>query len=378
MKYSTDQIKKVMDECNGNQTKAAALLGIPRTTLQYRLSCNQIVNNPIEYEAKLTNDADPSIKGLSTYYDYIDDKTGERKRGWIKTQKKLDEKASVFTRIAEQFKSDILRLPEIVLQTNKSAIQYNLVTEYILTDAHIGMRSWAKETGADWDINIAKETILRCFEELVSRTPNSQEAVFISLGDNMHYDSHEAVTPTNGHLLDVDSRYLKMTLSTRDIMRECIDMIAKKHHKVTVIVMEGNHDISSAEAMRIILNTAYESNHRIDVPLNVNVLHALKYGDVMLSYHHGHLVKPGNLPSAMFQEFPSMCGKTKFRFGASGHEHHYEEFDKDGFTWRKMSTIAARDAYASRHGYNATRSAIATTYDYKEGRIGYVQKNILT
>ena len=368
---------EALQQANGNKTEAARLLGLPRGTFRHRLDKEQQaigIENPLAYESDLLQNSNLEVTGTSTYYRHIDENTGQKVAYWIKTKRQHEQARAKFLDIVEAFKSDIFVLPKIL---EPKLCLPKLVTEYVLTDAHIGMRSWAKETGADWDIPIARDTILNAFSKLVARSPASEQAIFVSLGDNLHYDSHEAVTPTNKHLLDVDSRYRKMMFTTQQVIRECISMIASKHKNIDVLVLEGNHDISSADALRIMLSIAYENNPRINVPVEINPLHAVQYEDLMLGYHHGHLIKPQNLPKALMAEFPRMFGNTTFRFGASGHEHHYEEFDKDGMTWRKMSTLAARDAYAARHAYAATRSAIATTYHINEGRESYVQKNIV-
>ena len=86
----------------------------------------------------------------------------------------------------------------------------NLLTAYPVGDHHFGMLSWHEETGADYNISIGEELLTGAMDHLVSVSPASEQALIVTMGDFLHYDSMEAVTPASKHQLDSDSRYQRM------------------------------------------------------------------------------------------------------------------------------------------------------------------------
>src|SRR5690606_30644068 len=84
------------------------------------------------------------------------------------------------------------------------------LTVYPLGDPHIGMLSWAPETGEHFDLNIACRELLACVRELVASAPPSKTAIVTNLGDFMHAQDDTAKTPGHGNQLDVDGRFAKV------------------------------------------------------------------------------------------------------------------------------------------------------------------------
>jgi hypothetical protein len=69
-----------------------------------------------------------------------------------------------------------------------------LCNMYVITDYHAGMLSWHEETGADWDLQIAEDTLVNWFAQAIKLSPDADVGVFAQLGDFLHFDSLEAVT----------------------------------------------------------------------------------------------------------------------------------------------------------------------------------------
>jgi hypothetical protein len=72
----------------------------------------------------------------------------------------------------------------------------DLATLYTLTDCHVGMLAWHREGGADWDLSIAERTLVGCFEAMVTAAPPSELGIVNQLGDFLHFDGLQALTPT--------------------------------------------------------------------------------------------------------------------------------------------------------------------------------------
>ncbi len=70
-----------------------------------------------------------------------------------------------------------------------------------LADWHIGMFSWSKETGENWDLKIARERLASAIDDLTERSPRSHLGVVWGGGDLLHADSNENKTAKNGNAL---------------------------------------------------------------------------------------------------------------------------------------------------------------------------------
>lgn len=307
------------------------------------------------------------IKGTSTL---IDKKTGETRLQWIKTNVDDETRDQMMRDAIEALKDD---LPKYEPVACKATTVSNLATVYTLTDCHVGMRAWNQETqSGDWDLDIAEQVLTDTFAALVKSTPNSETAVVAQLGDWLHQDNINPLTPTSGHVLDADGRYSKVVSVAVRILRRVIAMTLQKHKRVIVLMAEGNHDLSSSIWMREMFKAVYEKEPRVSVIDTPLPYYIHKHGQVMLAWHHGHLKKNDQLPILFAAQFPEIWGATKKRYAHTGHRHHVEEKEHSGMTVVQHPTLAARDAYAARGGWIAERKATAITYDSEFGEVGRV------
>jgi hypothetical protein len=158
---------------------------------------------------------------------------------WIKTDVPLSQRLAIAEASIAAMKEDIKPLKPIKLD-RKHAQPDDLCNVYFLTDIHIGALSWAKETGEDWDISIAEQTVTDAFRFLIEQSQDASRGVFCQLGDALHYDSMRAETPAHRHHVDADSRPQKMVEATIRIFRNCVEALARKHSQVTVLHAAGN------------------------------------------------------------------------------------------------------------------------------------------
>jgi hypothetical protein len=231
----------------------------------------------------------------------------------------------------------------------------DLATLYTLTDSHVGMLAWHREGGADWDLSIAERTLVGCFEAMVTAAPPSELGIVNQLGDFLHFDGLQALTPSSGHILDADSRFEKMVETAIRILRRVIDMALAKHAQVKVVIAEGNHDMASSVWMRKLFAALYEKEPRLTVIDCALPYYAIEHGKTMLCFHHGHLKKNDQLPLLFAAQFPEAWGRTVKRYCHTGHRHHVEEREHSGMVVVQHPTLAARDAYAARGGWYGTR-----------------------
>lgn len=354
---------------HGSATKAAAALVVNRRGVDQSLRALRMKAAAHGYspEHDLTRPLAPGqmLRGASTLY-----RRGESEPvlQWVKSSADAEAQAAIQRAALEAMAQDIPRLSAIVPVPGNH--RGDLCTVYTLTDSHVGMLAWGKESGADWDLKIAERTLVGCFAGMIAASPPASIGFISQLGDFLHYDSAlAAVTPIHGHSLDADGRMPKMVTSAIRILRTVIDMALHKHDRVVVLLAEGNHDVTSSVWLRAMFQALYENEPRIQVIDSELPYYQYQHGSTMLAFHHGHLHKLQGLPILFAAQFPEVWGATTKRYCHTGHRHHVEEKEHSGMTVIQHPTLAARDAYAARGGWIAERQVTSITYSSKFGQV---------
>jgi hypothetical protein len=245
----------------------------------------------------------------------------------------------------------------------------DLATLYTMTDCHVGMLAWDKETGADWDLDLAERCLVNTLLEMIAAAPASKVGILNQLGDFLHFDSLAPMTPTHGHVLDADSRYQKVVMVAVRILRRVIAAMLAKHEEVYVYMMEGNHDPAGSVWLRIMFAHLYENEPRVHVNLSPNPYAMYEHGKVMLGFYHGHLAKISDVDRVFSDQFREAWGRCPYVYIHTGHKHHVEEKEKCGAKVIQHPTLAAPDAYASRGGWLSKRQATSMTYHKVRGEV---------
>lgn len=245
----------------------------------------------------------------------------------------------------------------------------HLLTLYTFTDYHVGMLAWHREGGADWDTQIAERLGVSAMRALVDSAPASDTAIVNVQGDFLHWDGLQAITPTHGHVLDADSRFGKVVDVAIRLVRQLVAQALTKHRNVILLIAEGNHDIASSLWLRKLFAALYELEPRVTVHDSELPYYAIKWGKVMLGFHHGHLKKNGDLPSLFAAQYRRMWGECDKVAIHCGHRHHREVKEHPGAEVIQHPTLAARDAYAARGGWIAERRMSAITYHQDFGEV---------
>ena len=146
-----------------------------------------------------------SVKGVSA----LVDAQGRIMQQWVKTR---EEPSAVD--IAETLKAAFEDWqPAAKPQPAPTVANTDLLTLTPLADLHLGLFSWGKETGINWDLEIGEKVIGHAIEDLVARTPPSGEAIVLGGGDLLQSDNNENKTARSGNVLQVDGRYQKVLMA---------------------------------------------------------------------------------------------------------------------------------------------------------------------
>jgi hypothetical protein len=236
-------------------------------------------------------------------------------------------------------------------------------------DPHIGLLTWGKETGRDYDLDIALRDIYTATDEAVNRSPASHTALICDMGDFFHAETDEQVTPRSKHKLDCDTRHGKIYKAGCLIFRRLIDRALQKHARVVVAVVPGNHDPTSSRHLCVYLQGIYENNPRVQILDNYNPFIYYRHHGVLIGLTHGE-IPVQRLPKIMAADCRRDWGRTETHVWFQGHVHHsssWEDGDCEGETFR---TLAARDAYLHGAGYRSKQALTSITFD----RVGEISR----
>lgn len=306
------------------------------------------------------------VKGTSTYY-RKDEETGDwdPKGQWVKSAVDRERQIEI---IEETIKAMCETMPRLEALPAPDLTMPDLLNVYTMTDCHMGMLAWKDETGADWDLEIGEKVLTGCFAHMIDSSPAAESCVVAQLGDFLHYDGLEALTPTSGHILDADSRFGKLVAVAARTLRGLVDMALAKHKHVYVLMAEGNHDMASSVWLRTMFAMLYENEPRVTMIHHESPYYAMQWGRTMIGWHHGH--KKGLDPSTglMFAERnKEMFGTTDWRYIHFGDKHHWAGKEVAGFYLEQHPTLAAPDAYAARGGWDSKQKVVSITYHNVHG-----------
>ena len=261
-------------------------------------------------------------------------------------------------------------LPRVDPQPAPATTVDDLLNQYTVTDNHFGMLSWREETGADYDLRIAEALLVDWFAAAIRTAPDAHTAVLAQLGDLLHHDSLESVTPAHRHVLDADSRLQKIIRVVIRCFRRIIDMLLAKHQRVHVVMASGNHDPASSAWLRELFATLYENEPRVTVDTSPDLYYAYEWGNTGLYYHHMHKRGVKDLDRTFAGKFRQMFGRCQYNYGHGGHLHSDAVVETALMHIERHETLAAPDAYASGGGWLSGRSAKVITYSKRFGEVG--------
>ncbi len=353
-------------DTHGGLRPAAKALGLNYGSVRQALTAVQKKAAAAGYSPShhLTRPVAPGFaaKGHSTLYRRGED---EPVLQWVKTQRDAEAQEAL---VREAVAALMQEVPRVRPTRAPAVAAADLCTVYTLTDSHVGMRAWGRETGADWDLDIAERVLLGTFQRMVSASPAAETGVVAQLGDYLHFDSLEAVTPTSHHTLDADSRYSKVIRVAVRLLRAVVQMALAKHRRVVLLIAEGNHDLAGSVWLRQMFALLFEHEPRVTVIDSELPYYVHQHGQTMLGWHHGHLRKPDQLPALFAAQFPKIWGDTTKRYVHTGHQHHAAEKEHAGVLLVQHPTLAARDAYAARGGWISERQVTSITYHRRWGQ----------
>lgn len=361
----TEILQAVTD--HGSNKKAAAALGINRRAVDRTIiRIRQLaVRQGWAPEYDLTHPVAPGqiLRGASTLYGA----DGAMKIQWVKTQ--ADNQAMLHmlrdavTSIVDDIKPVVpVTLPEI---TNDM-----LMTVYPMGDPHVGMYAWAKESGEDFDVDIARRDLRGAMQYLSDNTPPTDRALIVNLGDFFHADNGNSRTKS-GNVLDTDTRWARVLELGILAMVDCIDIARRKHQQVDVYNAIGNHDEHSSIMLALALKAWYRDEPRVNIMDTAAKHHYIRFGKVLIGITHGDTIKRkgSGLDALMAVDRPQDWGLTEKRYWYTGHIHSTNREELTGATWESFRNLAGNDAWHQGQGYRSARDMVAIVHHKNHGEV---------
>lgn len=365
MEVATDRERRIVEalELHGSHSKAAEAIGCAKSNI------SDALNGLKKRAARLGIAPGHWDSGTAPGY-RVGKVTVQRKNedGTFRWERHSPEAVSleaVMDRCDERLK-DYPRFAPVPGPTPGHATLTNLLG---LFDLHIGEKISSDDPDGRWDIATAKETIARSVSHALRSAPRAKRLVLCFGGDAGHYDSLKPVTPKSRHVLNSDGDADDMVEAVLDVAISTIDLALTTHEEVHLVWMEGNHDEFSSIWMRKLLARIYADEPRLTVVQSRVAYYALRFGKVMLCFHHGHGSKLTELAGKFAAMFREMWGQSVYAYAHAGHQHHIHEKEKDGMIATQHPTLAPSDDYALSKGLISKRGCMLITYDDNFGEV---------
>ena len=229
----------------------------------------------------------------------------------------------------------------------------------VMSDLHMGSRSWRHTTGADYDLNIASAVVAKASANLIERS-NGLKVVRRSIvlaGDTMHFDTVSGTT-TSGTYLDRDSRLQKAIDTASAAIFRAVEHSAETT-PTDVLIVPGNHDSALSFALQKILVERYRNDRRVTVNGEFTSRKYLTHGGNLIGVTHGDKAKK-KLAGIMALEASALWSQCRHREWHVGHLHHQaaEISTIDGVIVRTHPTIVPPDAWHVESGFIGSERAM--------------------
>jgi hypothetical protein len=369
IEYATEAQARMLQaiQKHGNPCRASKAEGFAKATAQVALKSvrkkaarHAPVNEPFEIGVPTGY-----VRGKVTIQRNAD---GQIVQSWERQHPEIENLEAIIDRM-EQRLFDFPRFEP--LPAPAGPLPEKLTNQISIFDLHVGETVAAVDETEAWSIKHAKRYAVEGTANLIRRLTPAKRLVLVFGGDILHYDGPLPVTPTSRHVLHSDGDVESMADAGLEIAEACIKQALESHEEVHLIWAEGNHDYLGSMWMRKMFERLYANEPRLTVhaPKDRTAFFGLLFGKNLIGVHHGHGVKPDQLPGAFANLFRKLWGAAENAYAHCGHQHHEYSRDKDGMKVLQHPALPPSDAYAKSKALIAQRGMLGHTYHDDAGMI---------
>lgn len=247
----------------------------------------------------------------------------------------------------------------------KNIVQLNLV------DLHFGRNSETCETGNKYNIEIARNNMLKVANDFVVETNfDETEAIVMQIGQDYFNSSFTGYTTSQSHLQDNTTTFNTIFKKGAEALIETVEVIASGAKiPVRLVFVSGNHDRFESYALAKVLEAYYRNSEVITVDASSYPRKYITYGNTCIGMTHGSDEKD-RLQGLMQVENPTGWAESRYRYWMCGHLHHNdwalrENFGVSIFT---LSAMTKMDNWTVKSGYTMANSGCtAFIFDREKG-----------
>jgi len=304
-------------------------------------------------------------------------------RATFKAPSRFEQGSAEFLRRIEEGAPTVQALPEY---SGARGLRQDLrhVLEVGVPDLHLGLYTYARETGHEYDLDIATAVFLQTVQALIQKSePYRISKILFPIGnDFLNVDSADMATKNKTPMYDTAGSYQEIVTRGEEALILAIDML-KKVAPVDVIPVPGNHDETPTFFLARILNAYYRNDENVSIDTSPALRKYRRFGANLLGWTHGRYEKISELGILMGTEGIEQAQEVEhydnrkgnsilYREWHLGHEHRLQQQEIAGVRFRWLPSLAAPSAWITRMGYNATvRAAEAYLWEYETGYAGH-------
>jgi hypothetical protein len=243
-------------------------------------------------------------------------------------------------------------------------------------DLHYGKYAWDRETGHQYNRELARIHLMTLTDELVWEAAlfgKPQQVILTIGGDDLHVDTYNGTT-TKGTLMDLDGTTAEIVEGYAALIVEWIDKWRSLGAPVDILVTPGNHNVVLAHALGLMV-AAYYRDTNVKVSTSPMMRKYAAVGDTLLMFTHGEKGNIRDLHAHMAHEAAHLWGNSKKRVVFTQHLHQYEQADKMGVLFFRHPSISGVDRWHSNSLY-ATATRGASAYIIRERSIHTLTANL--
>tara|TARA_R110002096_G_scaffold202758_2_gene387488 strand:+ start:6097 stop:7239 length:1143 start_codon:yes stop_codon:yes gene_type:complete len=328
-------------------------------------SCGHRPTIALEASGKIADGYE--IIGHSKLHKELDD-NGNVQLVWEKTRRKGGDKNS---ELIEAFKDIASSLEIEAPKVNKPVYtKKELLLSYNIGDIHVGMQAWREESGTNVNSKIITSDLLKAMADLISRSPPSETAIVLNMGDAIHFHDNTHATKHNKNPLDTDGRIDKVFRTTCQLLNKMVEMCLAKHEFVVFRNVQGNHDEELAMCLRYQMQAYWRNEPRVSIEMSPADTWFYEWHKVMLMATHGHNMSPVKMIPYMSAKHPEMWGRTKLRRANHGHFHSKSVIESLGGKAECFSNLTPNDAWHESKGYRSELECVSVIYHRSGKELG--------
>lgn len=384
--------KKQQDALNAyekfnSQKKAAESMGISRRAFRglFDAAKSKMFGTPPGFKTtKINTDENGTVRSMthklapeidhvkrtgeviktSTLYGADGSVVGE----WVMRKPENQEQDDLLSALDKHFASNVK--PVSIPYIRSERPNQNDMAMFLSVDEHIGMRTTAEQTGANYGLEQALDLIRSKFQKLMNRTPITNTVLFVNLGDQFHANDHMDVTPGHKHPLGSDSTFNTVADAVVELNKWRIEQLSQRYENVKIRGVAGNHDYDPMGWLFRCYKYMF-TDSRIDVKFWADEVGVEQFGSNMFGFHHGHRLKPETLAGVCADRYNQIYGQCDMRYLHTGHYHNDKIKDTwGGFLFHGHRTIVPKDWYSYSNGYISRQTMKSYVYNKDEGEVG--------